>query len=49
MKTIPHPQLKSATVLKPADLNRMHFGGKHTKLTPEILAEVRKAGSGNPS
>lgn len=37
MKKISEPQLKSATTLKPSELNAIHFGGNHTPLTPEQL------------
>ncbi len=37
MKIIKRPELKTATVLTPLQLNKIHFSGKHTKLTPEVL------------
>lgn len=37
MKIIKRPELRSATVLTPLQLNKVHFSGKHTKLTPEVL------------
>lgn len=37
MKKIPHIELKSATRLRPAEMNTIHFGGNHTPLTPEYL------------
>lgn len=37
MKKIPKPTLSSATPLKPAEMNRLHFGGIHTPLTPRDL------------
>lgn len=43
MKKIPEPDLKSATVLTPAELNKIHFGGNHTPLTPE---QVRALANG---
>ncbi len=32
MKKIPHPELKEATRLSAADMNRIHFGGTHSTL-----------------
>ena len=44
MKKIPEPRLSSASVLTPAQLNKIHFGGNHTPLTPEqIKALAREA------
>lgn len=37
MKKIPEPKLDSAVVLSPAELNKIHFGGNHTPLTPEQI------------
>lgn len=37
MKTIPMPDLTGATILKPAEMNRIHFGGNHTPLTADQL------------
>lgn len=36
----PEPDLKDATVLTPAEMNKIHFGGNHTPLTPEQLKEM---------
>lgn len=45
MKKIAKPVLKSATPLKAADMNRIHFGGIHSPLTVKDLlnnkSEVR--------
>lgn len=38
MKTIMHPDLKSATRLTPLQMNMIHFGGSHTPLVPGQLA-----------
>lgn len=40
MKKIPEPDLSGATVLKPAELNRIHFGGNHTPLSPEQIKSL---------
>lgn len=40
MKKIPEPDLKSAVTLKPAELNKIHFGGNHTPLTPEQISQL---------
>lgn len=32
MKNIPHPDLKEATRLSAADMNRIHFGGTHSPI-----------------
>lgn len=40
MKTIPRPQLDSAQVLTPAQMNTIHFGGNHSPLPPEPLKAV---------
>ena len=45
MKKIPEPELSSATVLKPAQLNTIHFGGIHTPLSPEQIKELAQAPS----
>ncbi|MDE5831806.1 MAG: hypothetical protein K2H64_02280 [Desulfovibrio sp.] len=37
MKKIPEPDLASAIVLSPAELNKIHFGGNRTPLTPDQL------------
>lgn len=40
MKKIEKPDLKSATLLKPADMNRIHFAGLHSPLTPKELLGI---------
>lgn len=40
MQRIPVVELKSAVTLKPAEMNRIHFGGNHTPLTPEQLRKL---------
>lgn len=42
MKKIPEPDLQSATVLTPAQMNAIHFGGNHTPLTAEQLAALAR-------
>lgn len=37
MTKITKPNLTSATVLTPLEMNTIHFGGIHTPLTPENL------------
>lgn len=46
MKKIPEPELKRAEALKPADLNRIHFGGIHTPLSPEQIKKLAETASG---
>lgn len=43
MKKIPHPVLKTATRLTAAQLNHLHFGGEHTRLTPSYLKSITTA------
>lgn len=45
MKKIPEPDLKYAELLKPADLNRIHFGGIHTPLSPEQIKKLAETAS----
>lgn len=40
MKKIEKPDLKSATLLKPAEMNRIHFAGQHSPLTPKELLQA---------
>lgn len=40
MLKIPKPDLKSAEVLKPVQMNAIHFGGIHTPLSPEQLKAI---------
>ena len=40
MKKIPEPDLSAATILTPAELNRIHFAGNHTPLSPEQIKEI---------
>lgn len=40
MKHIPMPDLSKADLLKPADMNKIHFGGNHTPITPEQIREL---------
>lgn len=42
MKNIPEPDLEGAVILKPADMNKIHFGGNHTPLTPEQISALVK-------
>lgn len=44
MRKIDRPDLKSATTLKAADMNRIHFGGNHTPLTAKALLAADCAG-----
>lgn len=37
MKRIIEPKLTDAVILKPGEMNKIHFGGNHTPLTPEKL------------
>lgn len=46
MKKIPEPNLDSATRLSPAELNKIHFGGNHTPLTPD---QLRALAEGDPT
>ena len=53
MKKIKEPDCPSAVTLKPAEMNRIHFGGIHTPLTPEQLEAMAGASAapeeGEPS
>lgn len=40
MKNIPEPNLNSVVILTPAQMNKIHFGGNHTPITPEKLKEL---------
>ena len=40
MKKIPEPENITAIKLKPADMNKIHFGGNSTPVTPEQLAAL---------
>lgn len=40
MKKIPEPDLTGATILTPAELNRIHFAGNHTPLSPEQIKAI---------
>lgn len=48
MKKIPEPKLSSASVLTPAELNKIHFGGNHTPLTPEQLRALAAGKNSKP-
>lgn len=43
MKHIPQPDLSHAEILTPAEMNKIHFGGKHTPLTPDQLRALAQA------
>ncbi|MBD5608408.1 MAG: hypothetical protein HDQ93_06105 [Desulfovibrio sp.] len=49
MKKIPEPNLASAAPLSPAELNKIHFGGNHTPLTPEQLRALAEGKSAQPA
>lgn len=40
MKTIPVPDLQSATILKAAEMNLIHFAGDSTPLTAKEISEI---------
>lgn len=40
MKKIPEPDLRDAQILTPLEMNKIHFGGNHTPLTPEKLKKL---------
>ncbi|MDE6532447.1 MAG: hypothetical protein K2M27_02805 [Muribaculaceae bacterium] len=44
MKKITMPELKSATILKAAEMNMIHFGGNHSPLTPDRLKAIATSG-----
>lgn len=48
MKKIPEPELSGARVLTPAELNRIHFGGNRTPISPEQMKEMAEGAPGNP-
>ena len=43
MKKIKEPEWSSLVILKPAEMNRIHFGGIHSPLTPEQLEAIARA------
>lgn len=50
MKKINQPDLTGATRLTPAQMNKIHFAGNRTPLTPEKLRELADhAASGKPA
>lgn len=52
MKIIHEPDLAGAVILKPAEMNKIHFGGNNTPLTPQqirAMAQNGKAGRGRGS
>ena len=40
MKKIPEPENINSINLKPAEMNKIHFGGNSTPVTPEQLASI---------
>lgn len=48
MKKIPEPDLGTADILAPAEMNRIHFGGIHTPLTPEQIQSLADGQSAAP-
>lgn len=48
MKLIPRPTLKSATVLRAPDLNRLHFSGLHSVITPRRIIDDTCPPTKNP-
>lgn len=42
MKTIPVPDLQSATILKAAEMNLIHFAGNSTPLTAKEISEIAR-------
>lgn len=40
MKNIPRPNLSGAVILTPLEMNKIHFGGNQTPLTPDKLKEL---------
>lgn len=49
MKKIPEPDLSDAQALTPPDMNKIHFGGNHTPLTPEKLKKLAKETGKSPT
>lgn len=51
-KTIPRPEFAASEKLSPLELNKIHFGDRHTVLTPERLgrmsARASSSGDGPP-
>lgn len=43
MKKIQKPDLPDAMTLTPAEMNKIHFGGNHTPLTPEQIRKLADA------
>lgn len=40
MKKIPEPQLSSVETLSAAEMNKIHFGGNHTPLSPKDIKNI---------
>lgn len=40
MKKIPEPELKDAVILSAAEMNKIHFGGKHSPISPKDMANI---------
>ena len=47
MKKIKRIELDDAAVLTPAEMNRIHFGGIHSPLTPEQIKEIAESEAEN--
>lgn len=43
MKKIKRVEIKDVTKLTPAEMNRIHFGGIHSPLTPEQIKEIAES------
>lgn len=46
MKKIPEPDTEAAVPLSPAEMNKIHFGGILTPLTPD---QIRALAEGQPT
>lgn len=49
MKKIPEPPVGIGTVLGAAEMNKIHFGGIHTPLTPEQIKALKQGKKTTPA
>lgn len=48
MKKIPEPPTDIGAVLTPGEMNKVHFGGLHTPLTPDQIKALAEGGKTTP-
>lgn len=49
MKTIPIPSLDSAVILKPAELNRIHFASHSSPILPSQIKDMAADDTATPA